>query len=39
MNNRQIPAAKAMIDSIDPEAFTVVSETKDVFGQGFTNLY
>ncbi|WP_215695183.1 YitT family protein [Clostridium sp. MCC353] len=39
MNNRQIPAAKAVIDSIDPEAFTVVSETKDVFGQGFTSFY
>lgn len=39
MNNRQVPTAKAMIDSIDPGAFTVVSETKDVFGKGFTNLY
>lgn len=35
VDKRQFYLAKNLIDSIDPEAFVIVSETMDIYGRGF----
>lgn len=36
LNSREIPDLKRIVEEIDPEAFIIINEVKDVSGEGFT---
>ena len=36
LNSREIPDLKKIVEEIDPEAFIIINEVKDVSGEGFT---
>lgn len=36
VSNDQLSEVKKLVDEIDPNAFVIISDTKDVNGEGFT---
>ena len=35
MSSRQVPELKEIVEMIDPDAFVIVTEAREVLGEGF----